>query len=72
MSQPQYFSILFPKKEIVDKIRHEDDIKYTALKIRKLMLDENFDLQEKLCDVKEIDDAWNRINIHKEVLLGFI
>ena len=35
------------------------------------MLDENFDLQDNFCKTKELDDAWNNINFHKEILSFF-
>ncbi len=59
------------KEEMVDRIRHIDVMKESACKIRQLLLKEDFGLQDKFCDAEELHDAWDSIEIPKDIKTFF-
>ena len=48
-------------EDLVDTIRANDPICESAQMIRGLLLQGNFDLQDKFCDFHDLEESWKNI-----------
>ena len=48
-------------EDLVDTIRANDPIRESAKIIRGLLLERNFDLQDKFCDAHDLEESWKNI-----------
>ena len=71
-NQSQYvFSSKLDVKDIVNILRSQDTMKGAAIKIRQALLNINFNLGDKFCDSKELENSWHNTNIPHTIVSFF-
>ena len=66
-----FFSKSVPIENIAETVRTSDPISQSADMIRQCLLDMNFDLQDRFCDSKDLEIAWENMVIPKPLLNFF-
>ena len=54
---------------MADTIRANDPIRESAKIIRGLLLQENFDLQDKFCDAHDLEESWKNIVVPEQITI---
>ena len=71
-NQSQFvFSSKLDVKEIVNILRSQDIMKDAAIKIHQTLQNMSFNLGDKFCDSKELENLWHNTNIPDTIVLFF-
>ena len=55
-------------EDLTDTIRANDSIRECAKIIRGLLLEENFGLQDKFCDARDLEESWKNIVVPEQII----